>query len=440
MPNFKSLINYYMKELYYKTLSFLRTIRSKIIFYPTVYAVAGILFAFLMMYIESRGVSKYLLDTLPALVVDNGDTALTILSAIITGLISMMVFSFSMVMLLLSQASNNYSPRLLPGLISNKSHQIILGIFLGTILYCIFVLFSIEPEEEKFSIPGFSVLLGIFFTVVCIYAFIYFIHNISENIQISRILEKIYMIAKSNITTIIENQNEPPVLFPNSKDWNSYFSANCGYLQNVSVENLMDICREKDLKLHILPVNGIFVLKGIPLFRASKEIDEKTKKDILSNFHFSSGELVQENYVLAFKQIAEIIVKAMSPGINDPGTGLNGIDYLTELFSLRMQKNDTTIHESEGIPYLHINTVDFDELLYNVMAAIRTYCKHDIILIQKLMLMFRYLKMQSLENPKHYKSIELEAETLVHDAREALTNERDLQKVNDLARDLGLNI
>ena len=429
-----------MKEIYYKTLSVFRSVRSKIIFYPTVFAVAGILFAFLMMYIESLGVSRYLLENLPVLVVDHGDTALTILSAIITGLISMMVFSFSMVMLLLSQASSNYSPRLLPGLISNKSHQIILGIFLGTILYCIFILFSIRPEEDKFSIPGFSVLLGIFFTVVCIYAFIYFIHNISENIQISRILDKIYLIAKSNLSAIIENQKENPAQFPNTKDWNSYFSPNCGYLQNVSVENLMDICKEKDLKLHILPVNGVFVLQGIPLFRANKDLDKKTEKDIISNFHFSSGELVQENYVLAFKQIAEIIVKAMSPGINDPGTGLNGIDYLTELFSLRMQKNDTTVHESEGVPYLHINTVDFDELLYNVMAAIRTYCKHDIILIQKLMLMFRYLKMQSMENPKHLKSIELEAKTLVHDARESLKNERDLQRVNDLAKELGLFI
>ncbi len=429
-----------MKGLYYKALSVFRSIRSKIIFYPTVFAVAGILFAFFMMYIESKGVSKHLLNTLPALVVDNGDTALTILSAIITGLISMMVFSFSMVMLLLSQASSNYSPRLLPGLISNKSHQIILGIFLGTILYCIFVLFSIQPEEDKFSIPGFSVLLGIFFTVVCIYAFIYFIHNISENIQISRILDRIYLVAKSSLTTIIDNQKEELPEFQDTKNWNSYFTKHSGYLQNVSIENLVDICREKDLKLHILPVNGIFVLKGIPLFRASKDLDEKTADEILSNFHFSLGELVQENYVLAFKQVAEIIVKAMSPGVNDPGTALNGIDYLSELFSLRMKKNDTTIIEDNGVPYIRVNTVNFDELLYNVMAAIRTYCKHDIILIQKLMLMFRYLKMQPIKNPQHLKAIELEAKTLVLDARESLTNERDLQIIDDLVREMDLYI
>ena len=429
-----------MKDLYYKAVEIFKSVKSKIIFYPTVFAVGGILIAFLMMYVEILGASKYLLEHMPILVVDHGDTALTILSSIITGLISMMVFSFSMVMLLLSQAASNYSPRLLPGLISTKSHQIILGIFLGTILYCIFILFSIRPEEDKFSIPAFSVLLGIFFTVVCIYAFIYFIHNISEKIQISSILDNIYLVAKSNLSTIIKEQADKPTQFPDTKDWNSYFANRSGYLQNISFENLLIICKKKDLKLHILPVRGIFVLKGIPLFKSNKELDSKTIDKIISNFHYASGELVQQNYVLAFKQIAEIIVKAMSPGINDPGTALNGIDYLTELFSLRLQKKNTTIIEDEGISYIHMNTVNFEELLYNVMASIRTYCKHDIILLQKLMLMFRYLKIQPIDNPEKLKAIEQEVKSLVFDAREALTNERDLQKLNDLAKDLDLDI
>lgn len=421
-----------MKQLYNKLLGIIRIIKSKIVFYPTVFAITGIFFAFIIMYLESLGISRYLLDHLPVLVVDNGDTALTILSAIITGLISMMVFSFSMVMLLLSQASSNYSPRLLPGLISDKSHQIILGIYLGTILYCIFILFSIQPTGDKYQIPGFSVLLGILFTVVCIYAFIYFIHNISENIQISKILDKIYVVAKTNLQNLIKEENTNEFPFPDTTGWKEYYTENSGYLQNISIPNLIDICKENNFQIHVLPVNGVFVLKGIPLFRASKELDKKTIQKILENFNFSRGELVQDNYVLAFKQITEIIVKAMSPGINDPGTAINGIDYLSELFSLRMYKNDRNIIVRDDEAFLRINTVDFDELLYNVMAAIRTYCKHDIILIQKLMLMFRYLKMQPVENKKLYDCIDREAQTLINDARESLTNKRDLEKVKEL--------
>lgn len=182
-----------MTNIFTRLADFFNTVQSKIAFYPTLLAVSGFLFALLMMYFEIHGISRKSMEIFPQLIVENGDTALTVLSACLGGLISLMVFSFSMVMLLLSQASSNYSPRLLPGLISNKKHQFILGIFLSSILYIIFTLFSIEPSDQKYALPGVSVLLGIVFTISCLVAFIYFIHNISQSIQINNILDTVFL-------------------------------------------------------------------------------------------------------------------------------------------------------------------------------------------------------------------------------------------------------
>lgn len=429
-----------MKQLYYRSLSFFNTVESKIVFYPTVLAFLGFLFAFVMIYLENQGISKYLLDHAPTLVVDNGDTAMTILSALISGLISLIVFSFSMVMLLLSQASSNFSPRLLPGLISNKKHQIILGVYLFTILYCIFILFSIQPTGDKYQIPGFAVLLGIVSTVICIYAFIYFIHNISQSIQISNILQGIFKTAKKRLDHLIDVEEENLANFENTDEWYEYCSETSGYLQNMSFTNLINICKEKETKLHILPIKGIFVLNGIPLFKSKKELDDESVKKILSNFNFAREELVSDNYTLAFKQITEIILKAMSPGINDPGTAINGIDYLTELLALRMRKKDTNLIVRHEVIYIKMNTVNFEDLLYNIMAAIRTYCKHDISLIQKLLLMFNYLKKQEPEDSNYSKFIDIEAKNLMDDAKKAITNEVDLEKATNLASRFNLNI
>ncbi|WP_311196006.1 DUF2254 family protein [Antarcticibacterium sp. 1MA-6-2] len=280
-----------MKNIYFKVVNILKGVRNKIAFYPTALAIFGISFAFFMLYLERTGISQYFFEKLPVLMVDNGDTALAILGSLITSLISMMVFSFSMVMLLLSQASNNYSPRLLPGLISNKVHQIVLGIFLATILYLIFVLFSIEPAEEKYTIPGFSVLVGILFTVACIYSFIYFIHNISQNIQINNILEQRYREARKRLKQWIKEEEEINEEFPADEEWYEYYATNSGYFQHISYSNLMVICTENKTRLSILPVRGFFVLEDLPLFRSEKELDEKTLSSILSNLHFSRGSL-----------------------------------------------------------------------------------------------------------------------------------------------------
>lgn len=428
-----------MKTFYTRFYSFYKNIKNKIIFYPSLFAVSGVLFAFFMMFLEQRGISRYLIDNVPVLVVKNGDTALAILSACITGLISMMVFSFSMVMILLNQASSNYSPRLLPGLISDRNHQIILGIYLSSILYCIFILFSIQPTGDQYQIPGFSVLLGILFTVACIYAFIYFIHDISQNIQITYILDKTFLSAKSTLKKLLDHENNPSGTFPDTQDWPEYHTEKSGYFQDYSTAYLLDFCKEKEVKIQILPVKGIFVLQGIPVLKCSRELDEDEVKDLLTRFRFSRSELVSENYVLAFKQITEVIVKAMSPGINDPGTALIAIDYLTELLRLRMQKSDETYISDDNTNYIKVRSVNFEELLYNIMASIRTYCKKDIVVIQKLGTMFYFLKSQKVQNRNFYKVLNQEAERMLKDAESVLENRADLAVLYRISEKLDLH-
>ncbi|GAA4646629.1 hypothetical protein GCM10023115_45910 [Pontixanthobacter gangjinensis] len=275
--------------------------------------------------------------------------------------------------------------------------------------------------------------------MVSIYAFIYFIHNISQSIQISNILQNIFETAKSRLTKLIDTEEKQKSDFPETEDWKEYHSEKSGYLQNISFTNLVDICESEDIKLHILPVKGIFVLSGIPLFRCNKDLDEDKVKKILSNFNFSREELVADNYTLAFKQITEIIVKAMSPGINDPGTAINGIDYLTELLALRMKKKDQSMILRDEVAYIKLNTIDFEDLLYNIMAPIRTYCKNDIILVQKLLLMFYYLEKQESDNTNYCKYLRKEAESLMKDAKASIENEEDIEKATELAARFNLH-
>lgn len=405
-------------------------------FYPSVMALAGFLFALLMIKFGNGFLSGRIASIVPPFAIDSEEAVIPILTVLISGLISMMVFSFSMVMILLNQAASNYSPRLLPGLISDKKHQIILGIYLFTILYSVFILFSFEPEESIKHIAGF--ILAIIFTIIGLCAFIYFIHNISQSIQIDTILNKIFNTSRATLEDLVEKQPEEMPHFPSTDDWFEYYPKTSGYLQNIAFSNLASICEKENMKIHILAVQGIFVLKHAPIFRASKRLDEKCVARILSNLDFSKGELVADNYVLAFKQITEVIAKAMSPGINDPGTAVNGLDYLTELFALRMQKNDHIIISHNEEPLVKINSLQFDELLYNVMASIRVCSKNNILVVQKLLVMFRYFLDQAAVNDQYREAIEIEVETLMADVKEGISNKRDVAQAFLLAEKLKL--
>ncbi|MFD2697564.1 DUF2254 domain-containing protein [Mesonia sediminis] len=427
-----------MRNLYNKLVAFFHRIEENIAFYPSIISFLGFNFAMLMLYLEKRGVSSFVINYVPELVINNADTAKTLLSFLTGGIISIMVFSFSMVMVLLNQASSNFSPRVLPGLISQRNHQYVLGLYVATILYNTFTLVGINPKEDsQYQLPGFSVLLGIIFTVICFAAFLYFIHSISQSIQVNRILENIYNDAKNRLNRLIEGeQKNHKSCFPSTDNWHKYYSTETGYLQTFALNNLKLLCLKNEIKIKILPLKGAFVLAGVPLFLVNKSIDDELKEKILENFNFARGEIVLDNYALGFKQITEIGVKAMSPGINDPGTALNTIDYLTELFALRMKKRDETIIYENDQALVFLTTVNFAELLYQVLASYRTYCNHDIACVQKLLIMLKYLLLQKIEEDGYKEDLLKEAKNIYQDAQEALTNDTDRNRIGELYQDI----
>ncbi|MDX1463012.1 MAG: DUF2254 domain-containing protein [Marinirhabdus sp.] len=426
-----------MKKLYLRLKTFFNTIQGKIAFYPSLLAGIGFSFAFIMAWLESTEISKILLEEFPQLMLQDGDTVLTIMSTCIAGIISMMVFSFSMVMLLLSQASSNFSPRLLPGLISDKKNQIILGTYLATIIYLIFILFSIEPEDEQYSLPGLSILLGIIMTIVCLGCFIYFIHNMSQSIQINTILDTIFYKSKERLELTLDkeqdHQDRTKEGFEDVSKWHSYTTSKSGYFQNISIQNILNICDRNNTKIYLDIPKGFFVLQHKPFILSEKPLSDEVLGQVLDNINFARGEFVEDNYVLAFKQITEIAVKAMSPGVNDPGTAINAIDYLTELFALRMLKKDTAVFYKDNSLLLQMKVVQFGELLHTCMASLRTYCKHDPVLVEKLIWMLSYLSEQKNNaHPEYAEVVQFELATLLTDAKSSLANENDWQRIEKM--------
>ncbi|WGK64290.1 DUF2254 domain-containing protein [Croceiramulus getboli] len=412
-------------------------ITGKIAFYPTLIAVLGFSFGFVMQYAEQQGVSKILLDKVPQLVISDADTARTLLSTFIAGIISLMVFSFSMVMILLNQAANNYSPRLLPNLIANKEHQLVLGTYLATILYCIMVLLSIAPDDNKFSLPGFSVVLSIALVVTCLALFVYFIHSISQSIQITYIVKSIFSTARKRLSYLInekETYDQPEQGPLDTADWQEVNIDKTGYLQSIATESMQRIAEKQELQIEALIPIGTFILEGMPVLKVSKELDEEVKDNLLTCLNLSESEMVSENYVLAFKQLTEIALKAMSPGINDPGTAITCLDYLTELFALRLLKRDSNVITNEDQKVLiQLRTIRFDELIYHVYAALRQYCKHDVIMMKKLLLSLNYLCHSRRENEKYQQCLVKEARLALEDIRAEIKNSQDLKDLEAIA-------
>ena len=174
---------------------------------------------------------------------------------------------------------------------------------------------------------------------------------------------------------------------------------------------------------------GQFIIDGTVGFLTEKPVEDELKKKIEKTLLFSHTELIGENFIYGFRQISEIGIKAMSPGINDPGTALNTIDYLSSLFiDLLLKKDHEFLTDKNGVNWVSLNCPEFSEILFNVMATYRQYCKHDITVMRKLMLKLKTLKLHVVHSDQ-LKIIEAEIDQLRQDAITNIMNKRDLEQL-----------
>ncbi len=84
----------------------------------------------------------------------------------------------------LNRNINNYSPRLIPMLLNQKHHQIILGFTSGTIIYAMTLAVAINSPNVKYF-PGIAASIGVLFGILSVLLFIYFIHSVSQSIHMA---------------------------------------------------------------------------------------------------------------------------------------------------------------------------------------------------------------------------------------------------------------
>ncbi len=421
-----------MNKLTYKIKVWYHLLTNSIGFYPTLISAIFFFIGSGMILLESSGDTRFFIKNFPLVMISSSDTARLILSTIAGGVISLTVFSFTMVMIVFNQAATNYSPRIIPGLISKKSHQIVLGFYVGTLIYCLLVMINIDSKHFGISLPAFSVFIGECFGIICLVLFVYFIHSISNSIQIGNILQGIY---KQTIDGLkreeAENKNPDESGFDARESWKVLNSPQSGYLQRIEQNKILDILDKNNCRMEITIPLGTFILENFPMARISHEVEDKVLEQILSNFIFFEEEIVGENYYFGFKQITETAVKALSPGINDPGTAIKAIDYLTDLITMKLKLEEKRFLYHDKKPMILLCNPSNENLIYFCYAPIREYGKSDVIIITKLLNSMREIIL-STDSTKFEKLILDEVVILIEDSDKNLNNKADRKKINIL--------
>ncbi len=359
-------------------------VTGSIAFYPTLIAVGLASLCVVTIVLEMTWLQPYKED-LDLGLVKNADNARLILGTLVGGIISLMVFSFSMVMVVLNSAASSLSPRVIPALISSRSHQVVLGVYLGTIINSLMLISTIQ-EGDDINVPSLGIFLALGLAVICLCLFVYFIRSISLSIQVDFILNRVYKQTLAQLRTRRRQlQDSHGPAWPDDAQWSVVRARRSGYFKALNVTAAHGVLDEHDARMTVQVHYGFFVMPGHPLMRIDRELDDDCTNRLLDCFDFYVEEYAHRHFFFGFKQIVEIAVRALSPGINDPGTAIKAIDMLSVLLAERMEMPDHEVAHAQDRPRIFIRELNLHQLLQMTFGPQRRYGADDLQVLQALL-------------------------------------------------------
>jgi len=304
-----------------------------------------------------------------------------------------------------------------------------LGVYLGTIIYSLILIINIQTVDDGFQIPTLGILISMISAITCLGLFVYFIHSISRSIQVDNILQSIF---KKSLQKI-RDQHIPERLakMPNTDGWYSVFSTSSGYLKRVESKSLVKVCKANNISIRITESLGFFFVRGYPIAKVSREVSEAVQNEILNCFIFYIEEHVSDHYSFGFKQISEIAVKALSPGINDPATAIKAIDMLTILFIEKMQINEKNyLTDVDGKLMVFFECPSVEQLLFINLSPIREYGKHDATIMLNLLESLKNLAYADREKQEFQNVLSKYTQDLINSSVKYIDNDLDIEQID----------
>ena len=315
-----------------------------------------------------------------------------ILGGIAASIMTVVSIVFAILLMTLTLASMQFSPRIIVSFVQDRVTQWTLGIYLGTFLYCMAALPAARLHPVPFA-PVVTVMGAMLLAVTCVGWLLFFIHHISRAISVNHIVARI---AADTIRTVDEtmpwpHRHERLAAQPPPVDgWEATIPSDVsGYIRFVDCKRLVSLAKAHRVKIQVLRRVGHFVPAGIPLMAVSRDhrLTPEAVEDLLGAFDFGPSRTLQQDVEFGVLQIVDIALKAISPAVNDPSTAINCVDQLSAIlirFATR-EPPESVLYDPPGTVRVVIPWIGFARLLEAAYEQIRMYSKGDVAVSLRLL-------------------------------------------------------
>ena len=373
-------------------------------FIPSGIGLAGVLLAVVMVEL-SAFVDQEALARFPRVFGASADSSRSLLSAIGGSVITVAGVTFSLTMVAVTQASSQYTSRTMRTFMRDRSTQVVLGAFVGIFAYCLLVLRTIRSVEESRFVPALAVVLGIVLALVAVGALIFFIHHIATTLQVSHLVERI---ARDTVTAVdrlfpddVGEEASPEQRTEAARQladvtWIAIAAKRTGYVQSVDADRLVRIAASCDSVIRLEVRIGEFIIEGTPIAsiastrphewqgdgarpRADEPSATHIDSSIVACFTVGTFRTLDDDAAFGVRQIVDVALRALSPGVNDTTTAVTCLDWLGAiLVRLADRRIETPFRSVDGIIRVVAVGPTFESMLALAMDQLRQNAGNNV--------------------------------------------------------------
>ncbi len=313
-------------------------IRSSLFFIPMVCVIAAAMLGEAMLLVDS------LVGNIDTRLTATVDSARTVLTTVASATLAFAGVAFSVSLLLISLASSQYSPRVVHGMFTDPFNKRVMGLVIGTFTYCLVVLRAVRTslnDDGEAIVPSVSILVAVVLGIASVLSIVAFINHAAHFMDVSKILHRVTREALNQAGSAWPERDPD-----SSSDTDTAGAPDLpdgaavvrfdkhGWVQNIDYDRLLGLFTPGSL-VRLNTYAGRYAIHHAPIcfiWPPPADVDDVADA-VRAAIMVGESRTLQQDLAYGVRQLADVALKALSTGVNDPTTAHDAISHLSTVLS-----------------------------------------------------------------------------------------------------------
>ncbi|RSZ62126.1 DUF2254 domain-containing protein [Corynebacterium hylobatis] len=255
----------------------------------------------------------------------SSNAATWLLSTVAGAMITTVGVVFSLTVVSLQLASDQFSPRVMRSFIRDRLSQRVIGLLVGTFFYCVLVLPNVSGEATD-PAPQISLTIAVVLTLVTVIGIIIHLDHLAHGLQVGNVARLIAdegeKVAEA-LDTVPADLHEVDISEYRDvpRDAAVIHATGHGWISQVDNRQLLHAAPPGAVVRMETRV-GAYIHAGEPLLTVWPAPPERNRRELAAAVEVSDTRRMLQDVDFAVRQLVDIGLRALGPDINDPTTAI----------------------------------------------------------------------------------------------------------------------